>query len=134
MVRAEGDRRPGGRLLEARLPGLSEPVSAIALAGFRSVLRSPEAKISLLTPLILGAVFGSMLLQGRESMPLDYRPLFGFAAIAFSMFGLLQLMGNQFGLDRDGFRCFVLCPAPRSQILLGKNLAFLPAAVVLSKF
>jgi len=41
-------------------------------------------------------------------------------------------MGNQFGIDRDGFRVFVLCAAPRRDILLGKNLAFLPAAFVLS--
>jgi ABC-2 type transport system permease protein len=126
----EGKRR--GSLLEARIPGLSEPVAAIALGGFRSLLRSPEAKISLLTPLILGGVFGSILLRGREGMPEILRPMFGIGAIAFVLFGLLQLMGNQFGMDRDGFRVFVLCAAPRRDILLGKNLAFLPAAVLLS--
>jgi ABC-2 type transport system permease protein len=130
--RDEGDRRPRGRLLEARLPGLSEPVSAIALAGFRSVLRSPEAKITLLAPLIMGGVFGSMLLQGGQSMPVAVRPLFGIAAITFVLFGLLQLMGNQFGIDRDGFRVFVLCAAPRRDILLGKNLAFVPVALLIS--
>ena len=40
----------GTLLLEAHLPGLSEPVSAIALGGFRSLVRSPEAKMMLLTP------------------------------------------------------------------------------------
>jgi ABC-2 type transport system permease protein len=132
VKREEGDRRPGGRLLEARLPWLSEQVSAIALAGFRSVLRSPEAKITLLMPLIMGGVFGSILLQGRQTMPVSVRPLFGFAAIAFVLFGLLQLMGNQFGIDRDGFRVFVLCAAPRRDILLGKNLSFAPVAFILS--
>lgn len=131
-AREEKKSRPRGRLLEVRIPGVSEPVSAIALGGFQSMLRSPEAKISLLTPLIMGAVFGTLLLQGRESMPVLTRPLFGFSSIAFVLFGLLQMMGNQFGMDRDGFRVFVLCSAPRREILLGKNLAFAPVAVVLS--
>jgi ABC-2 type transport system permease protein len=128
----EGDRRPGGRLLEARLPGLSEPVSAIALGGFRSLLRSPEAKMTLIAPLIMGIVFGSILIQGRQTMPDLVRPLFGIGAISFVLFGLLQLMGNQFGTDRDGFRVFVLCAAPRRDILLGKNLSFVPVAVIIS--
>ena len=58
------DRKPGGLLLEARLPGLSEPVSAIALGGFRSLVRSPEAKMMLLTPVIMIPIFGSMLWRG----------------------------------------------------------------------
>jgi hypothetical protein len=40
-----------------------------------------------------------------------------------------HLMFNQFGFDRDGFRQLVLLPVPRRQILLGKNLAFLPVAI-----
>jgi hypothetical protein len=39
---------------------------------------------------------------------------------------LSQLMFNLFGFDRGGFRQLVLLPTPRRQILLGKNLAFLP--------
>ena len=81
---------------------------------------------------IMNIVFGAILLQGRQNMPISVRPLFGFAAIAFTLFGLLQMMGNQFGIDRDGFRVFVLCAVPRRQILLGKNLAFAPVALVIS--
>jgi ABC-2 type transport system permease protein len=124
--------KPGGALLEMRLPGLSEPVSAIALGGFRTLLRLPEAKLSLLTPLIMGGVFGSMLLNGRQGMPEQARPLLGIGAISFVLFGMLQLMSNQFGIDRDGFRVFVLCAAPRRDILLGKNLSYVPSAFVLS--
>ncbi len=47
------------------------------------------------------------------------------------LFGFVQLMANQFGFDRDGFRVFVLCAAPRRDILLGKNLAFVPVALVM---
>jgi hypothetical protein len=43
---------------------------------------------------------------------------------------LSQLMYNLFGFDRAGFRQLVLLPTPRKQILLGKNLAFLPVAGV----
>ncbi|APW62405.1 hypothetical protein [Paludisphaera borealis] len=124
--------KPGNRLLELTLPGLSEPASAIALGGFRSLLRSPEAKMSLLSPLIMGGVFGSMLLNGRQGMPELSSPLLGVAAIACVLFGMAQLMVNQFGIDRDGFRVFVLCAAPRRDILLGKNLAIAPVAVVLT--
>ncbi|MDR3618091.1 MAG: hypothetical protein P4L85_01985 [Paludisphaera borealis] len=124
--------KPGNRLLELTLPGVSEPASAIALGGFRSLLRSPEAKMSLLSPLIMGGVFGSMLLNGRQGMPELSSPLLGVGAIACVLFGMAQLMVNQFGIDRDGFRVFVLCAAPRRDILLGKNLAIAPAAALLS--
>ena len=56
--------------------------------------------------------------------------------MAFVLFGVVQLMSNQFGFDRDGFRVFVLSAARRRDILLGKNLSFAPlvlgmAAIVL---
>ncbi len=125
-------RHPGRLLIEARIPGLSEPVSAIALGGFWSLVRSPEAKIALLSPLILCVVFGSMLVQRRQDIPISFRPLIGIGAMVSVLFGLLQLMGNQFGVDRDGFRVFVLCAAPRRDILLGKNLTCAPVALGLS--
>src|SRR5262249_45024993 len=46
--------------------------------------------------------------------------------------GMLQLMANQFGFDRGGFRVYVLCAASRRDILLGKKLAFAPLAIGLS--
>jgi ABC-2 type transport system permease protein len=122
-------RKPGVLLLEARLPGLSEPVSAIALVGLRSLVRSPEAKMMLLTPLIMIPIFGSMLWRGRYNTPESIRPLVAIGGMVLVLLGLLQLMGNQFAFDRDGFRVFVLCAAPRRDILLGKNLAFAPVAL-----
>jgi ABC-2 type transport system permease protein len=119
-------RKPGGLLLEARLPGLSEPVAAIALGGLRSLLRAPEAKMMFLTPLIMVPIFGSMVLRGGHAIPESIRPLVAIGAMVLLLFGVLQLMGNQFGFDRDGFRVFVLSAARRRDILLGKNLAFAP--------
>jgi ABC-2 type transport system permease protein len=119
-------------LMEARLPGLSEPVSAVALGGFRALMRSPEAKMMLMTPLIMNAVFGSMLLNSRHQIPELTRPLVALGGMVFVLLGMLQLTGNQFGFDRDGFRVFVLSSAPRRDILLGKNLAFAPIVLMLS--
>jgi hypothetical protein len=120
------------RMLEAVLPGVSEPVSAIALAGLRSLIRAPEAKMMLLTPVIFGAFFGSMVLKMPHDGPDSIRSLIAIGAIGIAMFGVLQLMSNQFGFDRDGFRLFVLCAAPRRDILLGKNLSFAPLAIVMA--
>ncbi len=118
--------KPKVLLLEWRLPGFSEPVSAIALGSLRSLLRSPEAKMMLLTLVILSVIFASSLLKVPLKIPDEARPLFAIGGMLLVLFGVLQLMSNQFGFDRDGFRVFVLCAARRRDILLGKNLAFAP--------
>jgi ABC-2 type transport system permease protein len=121
-------------LLERRLPWMSEQASVIALAAFRSMLRAPETKIMLLSPLILVGVFGSMFVSGRASMSEYMRPLMVSGAMAMVLITMLQLAGNQFGFDRSGFRTYVLAPASRADILLGKNIALLPLAVGLGSF
>ena len=128
VARARGGR---GRFMESHVLGLSEPVSAIALGGFRSLLRSPEAKMTLLTPIITSVIFGSMILRSRDSIPELIRPLMASGGMVFVLLGMLQIAGNQFGFDRDGFRVFVLCAARRRDILLGKNLSFAPIALAL---
>jgi hypothetical protein len=126
------DRERSNSLLETRIPGFSEPVSAVALAALRSLIRSPEAKMMLLSPIIMIPVFGSLLWNGRNGVPVAARPLIAIGGMGLILFGLMQLMGNLFGFDRDGFRVFVLSSASRRDILLGKNLAFVPIAVVFS--
>ena len=121
--------RPGSLFLEWRLLGFSEPVSAIALAGLRSLVRSPEGKMMLLTPLIMAPIFGSMLWRGRQTIPEFMRPLVASGGMAVVLLGLVQMMGNVFGFDRDGFRVFVLSAAPRRDILLGKNMSLAPVAL-----
>jgi len=116
--------------LEKQLPWFSEHATVIALANLRSLIRAPEGKMILLSPVILFAVFGSMLFTGKElSPPEQFRPLLGLGAITMAMFSLIQLYQNQFGFDRDGFRVYVLCPASRRDILLGKNLSLAPIAL-----
>jgi ABC-2 type transport system permease protein len=116
----------GVSFLEKDLPGLSEPAAAVALVNFRSLTRAPEAKMALLTPVILVLLYGSMMLTRHGQPPEAARPFLGLAAIGMVLLSLLQLVGNQFGLDRDGFRAFVLSPSPRRDILLGKNLSLAP--------
>jgi hypothetical protein len=130
-------RKRGDLLVEANVPGVSEPVSAIALGGLKSLIRSPEAKMMLLSPVIMIPIFGSMVFRGRHDMAELMRPLVAIGGMGVVLMGMIQIMGNQFGFDRDGFRVFVLCAASRRDILLGKNLAFAPvvlgmAAVVLA--
>ena len=121
-------------LLEMKFPWIPEQAAAIAVGGFRSLTRAPEAKMMLLTPVILVVVFGGMFWRGVNSsinLPDAVRPLLGFAAMTIILFSMVSLIGNQFSFDRGGFRVFVLCPAPRRDILLGKNLAVVPLALVL---
>src|SRR5207302_578909 len=47
-------------------------------------------------------------------------------AVAMVLLTMSQMICNQFGLDRNGFRVFILCPASRREILVGKNLALAP--------
>jgi ABC-2 type transport system permease protein len=120
-------KRP--RLLEARVPGVSEPVSAVALANFLSVLRSPEGKMMMLGPLITTIFFGWILSRGRESIPETLRPLVVIGGLSMLLIGFMQVMGNQFGFDRDGFRVYILSAMRRRDILLGKHLSFVPLAM-----
>lgn len=133
QAQTQANARPrAASLLEARLPGLSEPVAAITLGGFRSLLRAPEAKMMLLTPVIFGIIFGSTLWSQRNAIPEPFRPLIAIGGMFFVLMGTLQLAGNQFGFDRDGFRVFVLSAAPRRDILFGKNLSFAPFTLGMS--
>jgi hypothetical protein len=113
-------------MLERRLPGVPEHATVIALATFRSLTRAPEAKLLLLSPVILLIVFGSALWSGSMNPSALARPFMGFGAAAMVMMMLVQLFTNVFGFDRAGFRALVLFGAPRRDVLLGKNLAFAP--------
>ncbi len=114
-------------LVERRLPLVSEHTSAIAVSCFRSLLRSPELKIMLLSPLILVVVFSGMTANSAAEIGVYGRALRTIAvAIGVLLFTMLGFIGNQFAFDRDAFRAFMLSSASRRDILLGKNLSFLP--------
>jgi hypothetical protein len=119
-------------LVERRLPWLSDRVSSVTVAGFRSWLRAPEMKMTLLTPVMMLVVFTGMFAGRSGAGPEFIRPLTaaGLAALVLIL-GMVGPLGNQFGYDRAGFRAFVLSPIPRRDLLLGKNLSLLPFALAM---
>jgi MFS family permease len=117
--------------LELSIPFVPEQSAALALATFRSLLRAPEVKMAWASSFISVVVLGTMLfLRSPPHLSDATKPFVATGAIAFSLFLLVQFFVNQFGFDRDGFRALILSPAERKFILLGKNLAALPIAMV----
>jgi ABC-2 type transport system permease protein len=83
----------------------------------------------LLTPTLLGVVMMTTRLASRKGVapvPAEIRSVLGLAIVMTVVVSLSQVFQNQFGFDRSAFRIFVLSPASRRQILLGKNLAMAP--------
>jgi ABC-2 type transport system permease protein len=118
--------------LEKKLPWISEQASAVFLVGVRSMMRAPELKMLMLTPVIMLIVFGGMLAGKGGGVPVLARPLVALGLAAFLLIiSLTGFLGNNFAYDRNGFRAFVLSCAPRRDILLGKNLSLLPVAIAL---
>jgi len=114
-------------LIEKQLPWIPEEAAVSAMAFFRCLMRAPEVKMMLGTNFIMLLIFGTMIFVRRSANIGDnFRPLIATGAVVFMCLGLSQLMYNLFGFDRSGFRQLVLLPTQRKQILLGKNLAFLP--------
>ena len=120
-----------GTFLERHLPGIPEEAAALALATFRSLTRATEVKMALAAMIPLLVLYAGMMFFSRTPLPTGGLLLFYATGIALlPLFGVLQILGNQFGFARSGFRTLVLSPAPRWQILLGKNLAVLPLVLV----
>jgi hypothetical protein len=129
---AKAVRARGLSLLERRLPVVPEEAMALALAFFRSLTRAPEIKMSLVGNMVGILVLPMIFFSRGGRAPSDLAiPFIGTGAIAFSLLGLLQLMFNQFGFDRDGFRALVLLPVQRKHILLAKNLSLAPLVFVI---
>ena len=124
--------RSGGksRMIEWQIPFVSESTSAITAMTWQSMKRAPEAKIALLLPFVAPFVmFGA--LQSAD-MPkndeLKASMIVGFSAMVLLI--STGVLGNQFGYDRAGFRAFVLSPVRRDHILLGRNIAAIPVALL----
>ncbi len=122
----------GTDLFDRTLPGVPDEAAAAALAFFHSMMRAPEVKMALATNFLMLLIFGAMILLRRSAALGDsVKPFVLTGAMVFTFLGMSQLMFNQFGFDRGGFRQLVLLPAPRKWILMGKNLAFLPIALAM---
>jgi ABC-2 type transport system permease protein len=125
---ASGTYPPLPRLLARNLPGVPEQAAATALATLRALVRAPEVKMMLLTPILLGGVFFTTRLVNRGGAPIamEFRTAIALGVVVTVTVSLSQLFQNLFGFDRSAFRMFVLSPASRREILLGKNLALAP--------
>lgn len=121
-----------GSLLEMKLPWFSEQATAVALATFRSLTRAPEAKMVLISPVIMLLFFGGAAVRWSSNPSEFTRPLMATGALTMILFTMSQLAINQFAFDRSGFRNFVLSSASRRDILLGKNLALAPITLGLA--
>ncbi len=122
-------------MLERKLPLISENASAVAMLSFRVLVRSPEAKMMLIGPGIFAIMFTVLALGNRlPKIPDAYHGLVWLGGVSVVMFMLMMLTMNIFGLDRSGFRCFVLMPVRRQNILMGKNLAMLPVCASMIAF
>src|SRR5207247_569698 len=95
--------QPDG-MLAWKLPWLSEPTLAIALAHFRSLTRAPEARMLLLSPVFMVVIFGGLMWRGNLDPADHLRTLMACGAIAMilltlapqfvSMYLVLALLAN----------------------------------------
>ncbi|MBZ5551283.1 MAG: hypothetical protein LAO21_01085 [Acidobacteriia bacterium] len=123
-------RHAGKNFLEKDLPIVPRETAPLSLAFFRGLTRAPEVKMSLATNFIMIVVFSALFLSKTWALPSEkLKPFVASAAVALSSFGLTQLMFNQFGFERNGFRTLVLLPTQRKHYLLAKNLTLFPIAI-----
>lgn len=127
------DNRLQVNWLDWKLPILNEPQSAVMLMTLRNMSRAPEAKLAVIAPIL--AVFllgGLMLFRDRAPSAEWVRPFLALGSSFLAMAGVSQLLQNQFGFDRDGFRTLMLSPVPEIDFLVGKNAATAPLALGLA--
>jgi ABC-2 type transport system permease protein len=111
-----------------RLPFVSAEVSTVFEKELHYALRNAQLKTMILMPVVLTLVFR---LSGSQrttlsSLPIAVAPYLEGARATFSIFYVLVAMttlaANFFGYEGAGMRAYVLAPASRRSILVGKNL------------
>jgi hypothetical protein len=132
-------RRRRGRAGSAswKPPGLPLPAAAIARNQVRLALRTPRGRSTLLSPIVVFAMFALLLSRpAGEFHLLSLAGGLGLAtfACAVSLLAVLPLAVNQFAVDGAGLTLVLLAPVRTRTILAGKAIgnfavAALPAAV-----
>ena len=103
---------PAGNALERVLPFVSEPAAAVALGGFRSLIRAGNQDHVADTDHHVRCLwFDLCRAVGAHNGNGPAAAGVWRHVAALLMMG--QFLGNQFGFDRGGFRVFVLSAAPR---------------------
>ena len=116
-------------IVDGHVPLIPEPAAAVALATLQTMVRASEVMMQWGLSLVFGVVIGASLLLRREASLTGWvTPFVATGSVIGALITVVQFFANQFGLDREGFRAFVLAPIDRGYTLLGKNLALmLPA-------
>ena len=120
-----------------RLPGLNRTEAAVALAQLRLALRTPRGQSILISPLIVFAMLGVLMVRQRQ---MDFGGwlsgglgLASFGA-AVCLLAILPFSVNQFAIDRAGLTLALLSPIDNREYLIGKAagnalIAGLPTAL-----
>lgn len=96
-----------------RIPGL--PVAVVACIGKELVYlkRAPATLLSMLTPLVLVAIYAGRLGTSDLTLP---------GALAYAMFSTVPMLYNALGQDAAGAQLYLLSPTPLRQVFLAKNI------------
>lgn len=117
-----------GKMLVPIMRRVPDHSRAVAWVALRLWMRGPQGKMVLLSPLLLIMLY---LLIFREFAQGDWAAQFVvLAMMGFMITMAFNLFSNVFGQDGNGFRAVVLASVPPTELLLGKNLALLPYALV----
>jgi hypothetical protein len=126
-----------GRSRTWRLPGTSPATSAVTIAHILLTLRTPRGRSTVLSPLMVFAVFAAMMWRGSTA-DFDIVPLESGVGLAIfgsfiSLLTVLPLAMNQFAIDGPGLTLEFLSPLDDSNLLRGKALgnAFIGAIPML---
>lgn len=108
-----------------RLPGLSQPASAVALAQLRLALRTPRGRSIMLSPLVVFFLFGVMMYRSPGNVdlgPFHFTSGIGLATVCsfFATLSVLPIAMNQFAIDRAGLTLALLSPLGARELLTGK--------------
>jgi hypothetical protein len=128
VKRVENNVRPGAPWTARSFPGLDDDSSACVWAAFLSLIRHPQVRVAVLSPLAVGILLVVMFQvnpsTGSNSLFKHGMPLFFYLGWPFFSFSMIYL--NPFGLERDSFLGMILLPTPRWKYLLARNLALFP--------
>ncbi|MDE0658472.1 MAG: hypothetical protein OXI79_02365 [Gammaproteobacteria bacterium] len=121
---------PGlGRMLDPIMRSVPDHSRAVAWVAVRLWIRGPQGKMVLLSPLLLIMLY---LVIFRDFTQGGWAAQFVvLAMMGFMIMMAFNLFSNVFGQDGNGFRTVVLASVPPTELLLGKNLALLPYALVI---
>jgi ABC-2 type transport system permease protein len=120
--------------LQLELPMVRAQPAAVQLATTVNLMRTPEAKMALVGPIVMVLLLLTIFMFRKTAItiPTGFEPYLYLAAVGMIFLGGLFYCMNMFGMDRNSFKSLVLMPVPRQDILLGKNLAIFPMAMLIA--